>query len=198
MLCAIYQQTVLKRRPTTHISATSRTLFSAAALTLVSYLICYCCCWATLISSLHGSLKNAENSNRQWNLSRITFEESSVVFYEIDITLVKCWLSKNHAVEFTKLLSSYSWKEVWATDRPFIRCRCFQRFSGCHAMAHSARLDNNNNTSNPSPASALYYKSTFNKRRQCAWWVFFSTQFADRLRNASINILGSLKWEYCG
>ena len=90
----------------------------------------------------------------------------------------------------TKLLTSYSWREVWATDRPFIRCRCFQRFSGCHAMAHSARLDNNNNTSNPSPASALYYKSTFNKRRWCAWWVFFSTQFADRLRNASTSIVG--------
>ena len=93
-------------------------------------------------------------------------------------------------VSMMKLLSSYSWKEVWATDRPFIRCRCFQHFSGCHAMAHSARLDNNNNTSNPSPASALYYKSTFNKRRWCAWWVFFSTQFADRLRNASTSIVG--------
>ena len=60
----------------------------------------------------------------------------------------------------------------------------------CSAMAHSARLDNNNNTSNPSPASALYYYSTFNKWRRCAWWVFFSTQFADRLRNASTSIVG--------
>ena len=102
-------------------------------------------------------------------------------------TLVKC---QSCRFSVRDLQNSYSWREVWATDRPLIRCRCFQRFSGCHAVAHSARLDNNNNTSNPSPASALYYYSTFNKWRRCAWWVFFSTQFADRLRNASTSIVG--------
>ena len=64
-------------------------------------------------------------------------------------------ISTNPAWSTTSFIAlNNSSREVYETDRPFIRCRCFQRFSGCHAVAHSARLDNNNNTSNPSPASA--------------------------------------------
>ena len=52
-----------------HITPTFWTLFSAAAQTLEWDLMCYWCCWASLIALMHGSCKNTGNSNKQWNLS---------------------------------------------------------------------------------------------------------------------------------
>ena len=55
----------VKKRPTTHIAATYWTYYSSTALTLDWDSMCYCCCRAALNAPLHGSLKNAGNSDNE-------------------------------------------------------------------------------------------------------------------------------------